>query len=179
MISLLAITLASAADESRWRPLTIVSGVVFRQNTTTGTFVAAGVEAADIGVGHVDVVAHYTAHHIFTLPGPRRTYGSVDGLLDLAFDIGPYLSTGPTAGVGLRLFRQQFTPIDRVLTGLYGWKVDITTFRSKPIGLVMQGRVLADTRRIDLVLATSQVQRMPQLEVRFGLGLVIGPRRRE
>lgn len=185
MIALLALLIPAGAAEpvedasgGRWRPLRLATGIALRQNSTTAATVSLGIEAVKLGPAHVETTLSYTALHIFTLPGPRRTWGSIDGLVDLGFDIGQYLTTGPTVGAGLRLFAQQGTFIDASPTGLYGWRAAMTMFRSKPIGIVMEGRVLGDTRPVELVLATSQVRRMPQLEVRFGLAVVFGPRRR-
>ncbi|MEO0603871.1 MAG: hypothetical protein AAF211_20715 [Myxococcota bacterium] len=182
MIALLAMFLPAAAadppDDASWRPLRLATGVVLRRNSTTAAFLSFGIEPAQLGPAHLELTVSYTALHIFTLPGPRRTWGSLDGLVDLGFDLGQYLTTGPTVGAGLRIFSQQGTLIDQSVTGLYGWRAAMTMFRSKPIGIVMEGRVLGDTRPVELVLATSQVQQMPQLEVRFGLALVFGPRRR-
>lgn len=157
----------------------ILSGPVFREDTTTGAFFEIGVEAVGRGAVHLDVGVSATTPHMFTLPGPRRTYGSVDGLLDLGFDVGRYATTGPTVGLAYRFFNQQGQAIDNVTMGLVGWMGRVALLQSRSFGIVLGARGLVDTRAVDLVLATSQVQRMPRVEARVGLGIFFGRRRSE
>jgi len=185
MMCLLAMLVGSgarAADEpaerARTVPIRIVAGAGFRRDAAAGTRVEAGIALAPRRGVHVDLGLSFTAFHIFTLPGPRRSFASVDGLVDVGVDVGRYLTAGPTAGVGVRLFRQQGQHLEQLPVGLVGAKAEITLLRSRLLGILTSVRVLVDTRAVDLVLATSQVRRMPRAEAHVALGFVLLPRRR-
>ncbi|MEN0065977.1 MAG: hypothetical protein AAGA48_27800 [Myxococcota bacterium] len=165
------------APRARPWPIRVLTGPAVRNNTAAGPFFELGFRAAGDRRIHLDLGLNVTPPRIFTLPGPRRFHVSVDAIADLVFDIGPYLSTGPTAGISYRLFGQRFNLIQGTPMGVFGWMAGITLFRGRNVGMMMNARIVVDSRPVDLILATSQIQRMPITEGRLGFGMTFGRRK--
>lgn len=178
-LAILLTTFARAAEPPaephvKVRSLRLVSGFTFRQHVSTGAWFETGVRVVGKRGLHVELGAAFVPLHLFTLAGPRRSMMTIDALVDVDVDLGPYLTTGPTVGLAFRLFDQQGLLIDDSQTGLVGWTVRMTMLRTRAFELTLNGRALTDLRPTDLVLATSQVQRLPRTEARFGIGVAFG-----
>lgn len=167
------------APEERTRkvvvpPLRLDTRVVIREHANPGPLIEGQVQVTRTEKVAVDVGVSYTAHHGLGVVGPLRTMGSLDGLVDVRYEIGPWLATGPSAGVGLRFYRQQWTPIEEVWTPTVGWRIDGFLIRARRWGLMISTKVSVDLRRTDLVLATAQIDTLSPVEGQFGLRWAFG-----
>lgn len=155
-------------------PMRVESRVVVRELTVPGLLLEVSFQTWRSRWFTLEAGVSGTAGHGLGLTGPWRTMGNVDGILDFDTEIGPFLSTGPSGGVSVRIFRQQRSDVGTAVVPVAGWRVNATFLRSKRIGLAFTAKAMGDLRPVDLVNDQAEVVRLPRIEGQVGLRVAFG-----
>lgn len=148
--------------------------IVVRERSVPGFLAEIGVQAWRSRYLALDVVLSGTVPHALGFVGPWRTMGSVDGLVDLGVEAGPFFTFGPSAGVAWRHFSQQGSHIAQYVVPVVGGRVSARVLRSRRFGLVLTAKVMGDLRPVDLILDQAAIERLRPIEAQFGLRFEFG-----
>lgn len=155
-------------------PLRVATRLVVRPETNPTASFEAGVQVWRSPVFKLDVNVGYLPGRALGMTGPPRSMLSADLSADLVAELGPWLETGPSAGVAYRLFRQQWTAIDELFVPIAGWRLDASVLRARRWSLQLTTKTMLDLAKTELVRETAEVRRLLPAELQVGVRFNFG-----
>ena len=158
----------------RLPPLRLESRAVFRQEANPGSLFELGVQMRRWKKGAIDANIAYAPHHGLALVGPFRTMGSLETTADALYFLGPFLATGPSAGLSFRFYRQQWSPISEGWMPIAGWRLSTSVVRARRWALLVSAKAMVDLAPTELVLETAEIRKLRPVEGQLGLRINFG-----
>ncbi len=155
-------------------PLRLDSRAAFRDQMAPAAVIEVGAQLTRKRAYAVDMNLSYTTPHGVLLPGPWRSFSQVNLDGDLLFDGGRFLKFGPSAGLGYRIYQQQFQVIDEGFVPQLGLRASSGLLQARKWSLVVTARATVDLVSTNLVMETAQVHRLSPYEGQIGLRFNFG-----
>lgn len=125
----------------------------------------------------VSLETYFNVHgdELFQLPGlARRDMVTVSLFAEPLVHLSPMVALGPSLGVGVRSYRQDWWPEANVVVPQLGGTAQACMMRTRTWGLALTVRALVEPVPTEIVLHTQQVVPVPAFQGQLGMRLLLG-----
>lgn len=158
-------------------PLRVGSHATLRSGVTSAVGFELGLQVARTPRFGLDLGATVNTLQRADNLLPFRHINSYQLVADGVWAVSPTLHVGPSIGVGVRNFWQEWWRVGGSFLGVAGGRATIGLLTQRTWQMQLTGRVLVDLQRTQLVFDTAEVRTLNPVETQLGLRFVFGRQR--